>query len=832
MVRKLVAIFVLLVSLVCRAQNSRIRFEKVGHKEGLSSQQVTCVAQDKLGFIWIGTTFGLNRFDGISCKTYYHSKKDSNSLVNNLVLSIKENDDGKLWIGTQEGVSCFDPVKEKFSNYHAAGTGHYNFPKEFCFTYIDKENTVWIGHNSGVSFINKGTVLPVNIDLQLEAKGRFGNKFVTSFLHDKKGRFWVSTSYGIQCVDKNSRSVIAHHFGLDKNAIGCTEIIEDNHGRIFAGTWGAGVYVFNEAQKEFIPHTLKGSSYYNIVHNILPVTEAGIDNLLLGTEAGLIKITTTNLLNDQSIFEISNPDKLNPESISNGIISGLIRDRAGNIWIATPNGVNKINPYKQNNQSYPITQDPNYNASPTNICEDLNDSNKLWVSSGGKLFSYNKQAHEFGESQSLENAHALREMIKGKKFYWIATSNGLLQYDAKMIKTKHYKKGTSPQHLNTDKLYSVCEDHEGKIWIGTIKKGINVLDPSTGLIQKYLDDSSAMHLNYFVNKIIEDSHHNIWIGTTGGLFRYNRTQNKFELFRTNPRTEYAAASDNILSITETYDGRIWIGTRQGLRYYNYKDDLFTEIPVTDHGVSDFISGIIEVNRDQLWLASNNGLLQFNTAKKTFKLYNTLHGLPANDLSSAFERDESGTIYIGFPGKLTVLHPSKLLANQYTAPPLITGIAINNEFAPFPEKKLIVKYNQSLSINFVSLNYTDPENNTYAYQLTGANKEWINIGNNRSISFPGLQPGEYTLKLKAANNEGVWHDEITGFSFVVRPPFWKTWWFIISVILLIAAAVYSFYIYRLHQHLHMEKMRTRIATDLHDDIGATLSSISFYCFTVK
>ncbi len=830
--KKAVTILVVLISLTCQSQNQDIRFEKISAKEGLSSQLTNCIFQDHLGFIWIGTAFGLNRFDGISCKTYYHNKKDSNSLVNNEVLSIAEDKDNKLWIGTQEGISCFDPGNEQFINYSAAGKGVYYFPRENCFTYIDKLDNVWIGHNTGLAMINDRSAPMVNMTLQLSPPGRSINQFVISFLEDSKARFWISTSYGVQQIDRKKFSVIAHYFGDDKNAVTCRQIVEDRTGRIFVGTWGSWIYSFDEIKNEFIKHHLQGGNAFEIIHCILPITESGTDYLLLGTESGLIKVSTKELLNDGASFNVSVTNKLNPSSISNGLITDLFTDRSGNTWISTQEGVNKIDPHKQQIRNFPITADLSNYTSPTNIVEDLDDMNKLWVVSGGTLFSYDKTTKQFSSLKRIEGMGSSGGLAKGKNNYWIATSRGLLQCDRKMNLINLYRKGSSLHDLSTDWLYSVYEDHEGKVWIGTANKGINVLDPSTGLIRKYLDDSTTIRITSFVNQLLEDSRHNIWIATTGGLYRYDREQDEFKAFRTNQQSGYAAKSDNILSLYESKDGKIWIGSREGLRWYSYKEDRFNVVNVDDNKLSDYISGIIEDEKGILWLATNNGLIQYNVKENSFRSYSTLNGLPTNDLTFAFERDQTGNIFIGVPGQLTMIDPLKFVPNEITRPAIITSIAIDDHSVPFSNKKIRIRYDQSITFNFISLNYSNSDNNSYAYQLSGFNNDWINIGNNRSLLLPGLPPGKYTLNLKAANNDGIWDKEITHLSFIVTPPFWKTWWFIGLLILVTGSLIYIAYRYRLNQLLRMEKMRTRIATDLHDDIGATLSSISFYSEAVR
>jgi ligand-binding sensor domain-containing protein/two-component sensor histidine kinase len=836
-VKKVFTILPPLLLCIIAYTQTRLRFERIGIKEGLSNEKVNCIFQDSKGFIWIGTAFGLNRFDGISCKTWYNDEKDSNSLVNNTVLGIAEDNSGNLWIGTQEGVSRFDPVNEKFLNFSSKGKGADNFNKENCYSFIDKNNTVWIGSNKGASWYDEKENRFKDVPMELTRPGVTRNLFATSFLHDSKKRLWVSTSFGIKLISPDKRSSASFHIpepGLQKlveNA--CTQLAEDRNGRIFAGTWNKGILIFDENKKEFKHRIISAVKAQNVVFSILPVTENNIDYLWLGTNEGLLKIKTTEIFSAAQLPQSIEyrASKTDAESISNEVIYSLSTDRGGNTWIATASGINKIDPLQQQFQTINLSTQNNTSPDIITMAESFEETGAVYIFSSNHLYKGNLSEGVF---RSLPcPASDINSIRKGKEFFWIASFKGLWQCDKKMRLVKKWLGKGFKTNSGDARIKSVLEDKEGKIWCGLWRGGIIKIDPQTGLQENYLMDSSAEYnlKPYIINSILEDSKDNLWFASNNGLYQYLRSEKKFtrHLFS---QAAINANVDAIESLLQTTDGKIWIGTRQGLRYFDYTTGKFTSVDFDNNSVNDFISGIIEDENKTLWLATPNGLLQFNPEAKQLKQYNSANNLPANDLTSLFQKDAGGIMYIGSPGAVTLFNPSSLKKNTIAYPPLITSVLVNNQPVSVKPGSYKLRFNQSISIHFVALNYSNASANQYAYLLEGLDEDWKPLGNNRNIYFANLPQGKYTLKIKAANSDGVWNETTADLTIRIMPPFWKTWWFISLFVLAIASAAYAFYWVRLQKAIEMERLRTRIATDLHDDIGATLSSISMYSAAVK
>jgi ligand-binding sensor domain-containing protein/two-component sensor histidine kinase len=810
------------------AAQANIRYETIGVQQGLSHQSVNCIFQDHQGFIWLGTGFGLNRFDGISCKTYYHKKNDTNSLVHNLVLGIAEDAQHHVWISTQEGISRLDPFTQTFTNYSINQKGKQFYDKTFCHIFITKENRIWVGHSGGLSLFDSAAGRFNDIPLQLQPPGKINNRFVTSFLQDAKNRLWVSTSYGVRLIDQKTLQVTSYHFNDTTPEIkylnACRQITADRKGRIVAGTWGGGIIYFDEPANCF--RQRKIAAPWHIVHGIVPIVENNTDYLLLGTEGGFVKLPTDELLQQPAVVESYFPEKPEPAALHQQSSSMVIQDRSLNIWLASGNGVSKIDPLNQQFRTLATGV-----AKPVHIILPAFNNRQFWTSTGEHHYLFDRQREQFTQVSIFNKGRkvGIRTMAKGKHHYWLTTAEGLLQCDTAMKVQRHY----GPDAFPVNRLFSVCEDHTGTLWMGTSLRGIVTLDPLTGTMNRLLHDASQPYdiTNDLVWTIEEDSRHNVWIGTTAGLYQYIRQQNKFVLYRINDRMN--ALVDNIQCITETKDGKIWIGSKEGIRCFDYASGVCTAVSPETELLNDEISGIVEDRHGILWLTTRNGLLRYNPRSGKTTAYNSAHGLPVSDLTYGFYGDAEDNIYIGTTAGITVFNAAALTTNMFSPPPVITAISVGQQPAPLLYSRPVqVPYDQSISVDFVALNYSNAANNQYAYKLEGADKEWNLLGSNRTVRFSNLAPGHYTLQLKAANNESIWNEHTTHFSFVVIPPFWRTWWFTTLLVAIVAAGVYALYRYRVNHLIGLEKLRTRIATDLHDDIGATLSSISFYSEAIR
>jgi signal transduction histidine kinase len=293
---------------------------------------------------------------------------------------------------------------------------------------------------------------------------------------------------------------------------------------------------------------------------------------------------------------------------------------------------------------------------------------------------------------------------------------------------------------------------------------------------------------------------------------------------------YDPKGGEIHCIVQDKLGNIWLGCTMGLLLLNDKK-TFDAYTMSNGLPNDNISCMCNGNKDNFWICTAEGISNFNIAAKTFTNYFSDDGLAANSDYNCITANSKGEIIIGGNNFITVFDPAVLTTNKIPPPVYVTSIRILNRDGTdtvlnYPHDTLQLSYNQNyFNVSFTALNLINAGANRYAYRLEGLDKNWIYTKVRSAANYSNLSPGAYTFKIKASNNNGVWNNKGASLTVIIAPPFWDTWWFIAVCAILVFAAIYAIYRYRLNQALQLERLRSRISTDLHDDIGSTLSSIS-------
>jgi len=249
---------------------------------------------------------------------------------------------------------------------------------------------------------------------------------------------------------------------------------------------------------------------------------------------------------------------------------------------------------------------------------------------------------------------------------------------------------------------------------------------------------------------------------------------------------------------------------------------------------NFVKSILPDERGNLWLGTDKGLSRFHPQNGTFKNFTVKDGLISNQfLSGAYFKNAEGRMFFGGEGGAIAFHPDSLADRSYIPPVAITQFKVFDRPLPLPAAvsaldHLELSYQQNFfSFEFVALDYTVPAKNQYAYKLEGFDEDWIRAGARRYASYTNVDPGEYVFRVRGANSDGVWNEAGASIKILIAPPFWKTWWFRALATAFVGLAIYGLYRYRVRRLLKMERLRTRIAADLHDEIAGNLSSIAMF-----
>ncbi|MBM2841813.1 MAG: Histidine kinase protein, partial [Bacteroidetes bacterium] len=379
---------------------------------------------------------------------------------------------------------------------------------------------------------------------------------------------------------------------------------------------------------------------------------------------------------------------------------------------------------------------------------------------------------------------------------------------------------------------SILEDSRGNLWVGKINEtdsGEDVvrLNRNREIISRDTLAGTGVWCMY------EDHHGSIWLGGQYCcLHSFNIATNRFTQFKSSLNDPAGPSSGAVRSIFEDDEGCFWFGTwGGGFNCYDPRANTFTYFLAQDGLPSDYVKGILSDNHGNLWMATEKGLSRFNRKTHAFRNFTTEDGLQGDRfLSGSCFKGKNGWMYFGGTNGLNMFHPDSIKDNPNIPPIVITSFKVfDKPFLPLQSvstvKEIHLSYDQDfISFEFVALDYTAPLRNQYAYKLEGFDHNWIEAGTRRYAAYTRLSPGEYVFRVRGSNNDGMWNNEGASIRLIISPPFWRTWWFTILALIAGATLLYLLYQYRVNQLLAIERLRTRIASDLHDDVGTDLSSI--------
>jgi ligand-binding sensor domain-containing protein len=428
----------------------------------------------------------------------------------------------------------------------------------------------------------------------------------------------------------------------------------------------------------------------------------------------------------------------NPFSLSENYIRAIEGDKEGNIWIGTLiGGLNRF---------------------------DIKEE---------KFYHYKKES---GNNYSSPNDNNVWSLCIGKdNFIWIGTNKGLNKYDPVTKKFSYYVHDEKDVlSLSENTVRAIFQDSKGNIWAGT-EGGLNKFDRSTGKFKRYVKGSGSTSISdNTVWKILEDDNGYLWLATNDGLNRFDPYTGTFRVFRKDPANPKTISHNGIRTIFIDKKRNLWAGTQNGLNRYDEQTETFVRYDEANGLPNAFIYGILEDDGGNLWLSTNKGLCCFNYEVghiRNFDIYDGLQDYEFN--TNACYKSASGEMYFAGPGGLNRFHPEKLLFNKFS--PAIEITAINILDKPLVSDTEIVElkhisldyFENILSFEFSSLDFTFPSRNQYAYMMEGFNKDWVNCGNTRFTNYTNLDPGEYTFKVKGTNSDGIWNENYDSVKITIR-----------------------------------------------------------------
>jgi len=859
---------------------SRNIFAHILSEDGLSQNTVHSIIQDSKGFMWFATEDGLNKYDGYNFTVYKNNPQDKNSISDNFIWTIFEDKNGILWIGTNSGGLCkFDREKEIFTSFkNIPGNPSSISLNNIRSIFEDKEGTLWIGtEGAGLEKFDKKNNAFIHYRNNPQDPSTIANNVILSIFEDGSGNLWIGHNAGLDKFDKIKNKFI-HFPYLIKNAVPgfspVFSICQDEQGSLIAGTLN-GLSKSNIQKNKFDNYLINTSNRNRSRINILIQDKEGV--LWAGTGSGLFMFEKTppeSFLNDAELQNLN--------ILGNNNVLSLFEDNSGLIWIGTAEeGLYVFN--RERSKFKHFMHDPflseslSYNT-VRSIFQEKDGT--LWIgtlggglnklSSGGNKFIHYRNDPLDKNSLSDNTVSAIYKDRNG--YLWIGTWNGGLdrsiypfhKSDSFRPLFRNYKNlPDNPNSLSSNLVQAIFEDSDGIIWIGT-GTGLNIYDErKDNFIRLFNDpnDPTSLSNNQVQSCIIEDRDGNLWIGTWGGLSKLTKENRKIALSnpssikficyrfienqgKTSVGNTTGLSDDRIVSAYEDGAGNLWFGTYGGgLNKLPYSENnslnpKFENFNLDDGLASNIIYGVLGDKNDNLWLSTDNGLSLLDTKKNIVRNYNVDDGLQGNQFFwGAYFKGIEGELFFGGTNGFNSFHPEDLKINDHVPPVFITNFQIFNKSVPVnhesPLKKSIestaeieLSYSQNVfSFEFTALDFTAPNKNRYKYFMEGFDKGWIFSGNRRFVTYTNLDPGEYIFRVVGSNNDGLWNEDGASIKIKILPPFWRTWWFVLLTSILLISLVTYIIGSRVRNLLAIERLRSKLAADLHDNIGSGLTEIS-------
>ncbi|HEY9168873.1 MAG TPA: two-component regulator propeller domain-containing protein [Lutibacter sp.] len=800
------------------------RFKHLTNNNGLSQNLVLSIAQDYEGFMWFGTKDGLNKYDGYKFKVFQNEPNNPNSISSNYVSELFTDSQGKLWIGADNGIvnvfntdsQSFQRISLPLNNSESKNTDVINAISQ------DKSGDIWIGTiGSGIfriPFLNQQYDSTRIEQYYNDKSGQFNlcSNVIKKIFVDEKGIIWIGTDKGLNRMDPKTIAISSFYFDVKHpNApasdtdFSISAISKADSDNLWLGT-RSGLVKFNTIDKSYkaFPHHLSVFRYgWGEINEIVQDNRG---NLWLATPGELMRFNSKTFK-----YESVKNDPLKTESISYNSISSLFFDRTNILWVGTSGmGIDYYDPKSNRFGLLKRTATNNSRVTGFSIRAILEESEQyVWISAE-VLYRWNRKT---GELKSFEtnstNLNAfgntnIRSMIKSKNGkLWFASTEGLFVYDPKIERAKQYKYDSiNPNRIPHKGVATVFEDKNAFIWIVTDNFLGKMVNQEKGILKQYQYPNDLTNNSIGYCTVYEDNKNQLWLGTKNGLLVFDKEKELFYSYQNNPEIPNSLSNNQVNAIFSDPvkpEGFLWIGTSGGLNLFDVNKQSFSHFTKNDGLPNNVIYGISSDSQDNLWLSTNKGISKYNLKTKKFRNYDVDDGLQGNEFNTgAVFKSSKGELFFGGINGLNYFFPDQIKDNPFQPPISITGIKVysqnkkNNE--GIEVKELLFKPKEEITFThrdeiiifeFSALDFSSPSKNKYAYMLENFNENWIYIDNSRTATFTHLPSGNYTLKVKGSNNDGIWNEESVSISISVLPHWSGTWWAYASYLFLFLLLMY-------------------------------------------
>lgn len=839
------------------AQQHGLRFDQISIRQGLSQRIVTAILQDRTGFMWFGTQGGLNRYDGHQFVVLEYHPGDSTSLADNYVKALHEDARGRLWVGTQTGglgllnerhdafrnyrhrdddptslsndavysiaedaggtlfvgtfgggVNRFDPNSERFSRIPVATADIRPQSDLITALAVGADGSLWVGTEGAGPFrMAPGTDSLRAVPYANPGHGR-GRDNIRALLITTRHDVWIGKDDGLYRYDPTSGVLvrIPGPTSWTTRSTIVTSLLEAVAGRIWIGTYGEGLHQLNTRTLEYSVAARAGERDGISGDRVYRLYRDRVGTFWIGVWGGGVH----RVRGLSPLFAVAVHDPTAPGTMTSDDITGIHVDRRGRLLVGTFDGGLNIRE-RGSTVFHAIQSGPGSVALPSDHVADVTEDalGRIWVG------------------------------------FWDA---GLAILEDDRVVARYRTDTSDPHALPSDRIRTLWAEPDGSMWIGSLR-GLIHFDGATRTFSSEPVEGTVFALCHTRDGML-------WVGTTDGLVEFNPGTRTTRRFRPDPADPDAISHAVIADIFETPGGGLWVATRGGGLNRVHRDpdgsvrfEAITEID----GLADNDAVGVTGRDDVLWISSKNGLSRYHVPTRTFANFREADGLPSGDFANGSILQRNDTLYLGTGRGLIVTSVGGFPSNNAPSPMVVTsleGTGRGLEFngAPWATRRVRLHYGDVLSIQFSLLEFGENPNHLYQYRL-GNSGGWVDLGGRGSVSFAALSPGLHVFASRGRNQRGI-ESETPPLIIDVAPPFWMTTWFRLAVVLGGLGIVVMVYRRRTSailrtnavlkesrermRHLAAgiesarEAERTRIAREIHDQFGQTLTSLKLDC----
>lgn len=805
------------VGMVLQAQQITLFYKHYGTAEGLSDASCTYVFEDSNGYIWIGTQGGLNRFDGHRFIHYFHNPGDSTTLGSNSIMHISEGKDGNIWVGTYGGgISCIDKSNFAITNFRLKHPETPETRSNRIHQVIHLSDGSILVTTDGGLFIKEKTessFFPAHQKSNIESSTD-KNACLAQY-HPETEKVWIHFHKRLHCYD-----VLTREFYHEKNTHGMAEVFStvkniitgrNESGKLFYLQEDGSISEFDyikDIQRELCKCKHSKPTTSTMTH-YSPSLKSW---LVSSWEEPAYFIDETECRMDSTPFTSDYKG-----AVGNVRIRHFLTDSRGNEWIASGSGL-----YVRSVSDIRMSLIES-GEKKQNITFVVENSSGCWAAtSRGILNAITREEVQQYSEQEINYLYP-----KNESEIWVCHRSGIDEWNplSGSKKTIMTFNDTTRFSLNEDFVQFIHRDYKNRIWIGMWSGNLSCVDATDYHVIYHFSrrtqknkwpDSGLLSFAEFQDEF--------YLGFNGGdgVWKWNAQEENFEPYISSSQFPGLVA---VIDDIHVDNKNIMMGTHGGgLGVYEKEQKQIRYLSRSDGLPGDYIYNIIPKEGNTFWLVTNAGICNYQSDDDEIRI-----------LHSDFAQEVPLFIHSGVPSpdnktwfwvkdQLFAIYDDEI--SHQSIKPQITGFSVFGKIKP-ELHSISLEYDENfITIEFSAFNFTHQERIEYACQLVGLNDEWLSNGNNSSISYTDLSGGHYTFQVRARYNGGMW-SEPAFIQIVIRPPFWKRWWFFTLLIMVVAGIIYLIYRYRLAQILKMQQMRNRISSDLHDDVGASLSSINIF-----